>query len=98
MKLVIDVLEDDQEERWKIVKACAKGFEGAMGCECLSDIDSPYCPATTFQEVRDLMPKGCNKREFSDWVETYCNVRNGKEICFKCKYAGIANEKYEYIF
>ena len=46
-----------------------------MRCECLSDIDSPYCPATTFQEVRDLLPKGCDKREFSDWVETYCHTK-----------------------
>ena len=83
MKLIIDSLEDDPEELWKIVKGCAKGFEGAMGCECLSDIDSPHCPATTMQEVRDLLPKGCDKGEFFDWVETYCNVRNGKETCFK---------------
>lgn len=68
-----------------------------MGCECLWDINHPHCPATTIQEVRDMLPKGCEAREISDRVETYCNVRNGKELCFKCKYAGIANEKYEYI-
>ena len=79
MKLVIESPENDLEEFWKIIKGCAKGFEGAMGCECLWDINHPHCPATTIQEVRDMLPKGCEAREIYDRIETYCDLRNGRE-------------------